>query len=404
MVKFIFLNGDMYMNPLNASSSSSSFFFQAIHSVTSRMGHLGTALAISLIAGGLIYAAYQTPPKISTERLCVLYDAGETAGLLPVLKKWEREGKDFRVLVMGTAATLIKSDMFLGKRLELQDLGIQEKIDVQTARTQGLSSQSLAKLKEINPKLVLVGTASRIQQQALELFPKSSTVAFVDNFNYDPNFESYATVEKVQAAAKHVLCPSKNLIDLFSKEKSGTPTRLSRFHVVGKPTLESWEKEIGAVDQAQVMNKLSLTPQKKTVTFIGGYGAGYEVMNPLFSECAERLKKEGYQVIVQPHPKVEAQTIKTTEALAVSDYVVGYNTSVILDAALVGKNAFHFISEKTPFQHFAINQGLIGRVSTIEELLQYLREEKKPADVRKALDIPANSTDMISSLIDQWVE
>lgn len=333
--------------------------------------------------------------------LCVLYDAGETTALLPVLKKWESENRDFRVLVMATAEKQVKSDMFIGKRLTLNSLGIKETVDDKTARTTSLGLEALKSLNSLKPRVVLVGTASRIQEQVLEKFSsESTTIAFVDNFNYDPSHESFATVAKVQKAAQHVLCPSQNVIDLFTKDNPIEFTQ--RYKIVGKPSLELWEKEISEVDRKQILQELGLHEGKPIVTFIGGYGEEYnKVVNSLFAECREKLQENGYQVILQPHPKVAQPKVKTTEALAVSDYVVGYNSSVILDAAIIGKNALYIIPKEVPYHHFAIDKGLISEVSNVDELLAYIRQGKRPSNVRQALNIPANSTEIVSQFVDQ---
>lgn len=359
------------------------------------------ALAIALIAGSVLFSSCNsgTAKPLKTERLCVLFDAGETTVLLPILEKWDAEGKDFRVLVMGTAETKVQPTKFGKKRVTLRDLGILDQIDQKTERTKSLGIEALNKLEAFKPKMVLVGTASRIQQQVLEKFSDAITVAVVDNFNYDPTHESFDTVKKVQAAAKHVLCPSQNVVELFVKDSK---EHSAKHHVVGKPSLEVWRKEIEATDKNAVLQKLGLNAKGgRIITFIGGYGPGYDVVNPLFDEQIAQLQKEGYQTILQPHPKMAPQKVTTQEALAVSDYVVGYNSSVILDAALIGKNAFFMIPDQAPFSHFAINNG-IHKVKNIEEMVAYMKCGSKP-DICDKLVIPQNSVQRISDLADSFI-
>lgn len=341
--------------------------------------------------------------SIHTPLLCVLHDAGETA-LLPVLKNLESEGKDFRVLVMATAETLVKLGIFTNKRLVLADFGIQTCIDTTTPRTTTLSDEDLLKFGRIIPQIVLVGTSARIQQQILEQFPCAETVAFVDNFDYDPSFASFDTVEKVQAAANHVLCPSQNVVDLFTGRAQQTDSR-PIYHVVGKPSLEILEKEIASVNKAHVLETLGLQPSKPVAAFIGGYGPGYDVVNPLFDACAERLQKEGIQVILQPHPKIAPQKVKITEVLAVSDYIVGYNSSVIFDSAVIGKNAVFFIPKEKgiQFNHFAIRNGLIAEVGNCEELCRYIGSGCRPKNISQIVQIPKNSIEIISNLMEKFM-
>lgn len=370
--------------------------------------------AIALTSASLSAGAHQTDsipiPLYKTKLLCVLYDAGETGALVPVLKKLEKDGKDFRVLVMGTAETLVKPGMFGDKRLTLKDLTIETVVDTATARTTALSKEMMGKFQTIDPQVVLVGTASRIQQQVLETFPASTTVAFVDNFDYDKKQESFATVNKVQAVAKHVLCPSKHTETLFAEPETVQPGK--RYHVVGKPSLEVWEQEIRTANRKQILNTLNFNNTQPIVTFIGGYGPGYEVINPLFDQYTELLEKEGFQVIRQHHPKVAEQMgiklkVKTTEALAVSQSVIGYNSSVILDGALVEINSLFFIPEdkRTPFKHFAIDKGLIPRMTNYEELLTYVKKTTRtPPDISEQIGVPPNSTVRIEQLLNGWME
>jgi hypothetical protein len=338
---------------------------------------------------------------VSTALLCVFHDAGETA-LLPVLQRWESEGKDFRVLVMGTAETVIPSEAFKDKRLTLKDFKINIIVDKTSPRTLELAAEELQRLKSIEPKIVLAGVASRIQQQVLELFSSSKTVAFVDNFDYDVSQVSFATVEKVHSAARYVLYPSKHVADLFNSRNSDALSK-HNYYVCGKPTLELWEKEIAAVDRKQILQTLGFVEDKPILTLIGGYGAGYDVMNPLFEKLKANLSSRGFQVFYQPHPKVGTQKIKTTEALAVSDYIVGYNSSVIFDAAVIGKRAIFLIpkNEKTKFTHFAIEKGLIPKVENDEQLLEYMQKETTPINIREFLEMPNNSVEKISKIFEE---
>lgn len=337
--------------------------------------------------------------------LSVLFDAGETVNLLPVLKKLEINGKDFLVLVMGTAETIVKPGMFGNKRITLKDLNIDTVVDTTSARTCSLSTEMMKKFQQMNPAVVLVGTASRIQQDILEQFSSAVTVAFVDNMSYDSEQESFKTVKKVQEAAKHVLLPSKNTVSLFlnnQKRMEFQPT----YHVVGKPSLEAWEKEIHSTEPKAVLQILSFTPDKPIVTFIGGYGPGYEIIDPLFKQCMENLNEQGIQVIFQPHPKMGCSKVKTTEALRVSNLVVGYNSSVILDAGILGISSLFFIPKdpRTSFKHEAIEKGLISKVSSCEELIAYLRKNHKIFNLREEMGIPSNSTDVIAQLLTEWME
>lgn len=338
---------------------------------------------------------------IETDRFVVLYDAGETNALKPLLEDWEKQKIDFKVLVMATAESLVLPEKFQGRRITLENLCIKENVDSQTERTHALSLDSLKLLHQVKTNVVLVGSASKIQEQILQEFAEEAkTFAFVDNFNYDVSHESFATVKKVQSAAHFVFCPSQHVVDLL-KTNSDQKEAMPIYEVVGKPSLEQWEKEIATTNKDQVLKVLGLDMSKgPIITFIGGYGYGYDRINPLFEQCAKQLKEEGYQVVIQPHPKVATPLVKTTEALAISNYIVGYNSSVMFDAAVIGKNALFMIPDEVPFNHFAIDSGLMFKVKDMAELLAYIHEEKAPKDIRETLKIPKNSLELMSKLIE----
>ncbi|MBA3957176.1 MAG: hypothetical protein H0X51_02110 [Parachlamydiaceae bacterium] len=331
--------------------------------------------------------------------LCVLYDAGDTGIMVPVLERLDKEGIDFHVLVMATAETIVKPGMFGKKRITLKDLGIGTVVDTTTARTMGLASSEMKKVNKLNPSVVLVGTASKIQQQVLKEYSDRVTVAFVDNFSYDPCQEAFATVEDVVSVAKNVLYPSDQTRMLFEKVAKGAS------YIVGKPSLEKWQQDIEAVDQQEVLQHLGFNEEQPIVTLIGGYGPGYEVIDPLFDSFVDFFRKEGFQVIRQHHPKVAPNKVKVTEALAVSQYAVGYNSSVVLDAAILGKKSLFFIPDdpRTSFRHLAIAKGFIPKVTTYDELVKYIRSEGVCLDVRKALNLPEHSTERVVNLLEMWI-
>lgn len=314
--------------------------------------------------------------------LFVAFDAGETSNFIPVMTALKEENRPFKILVMGTAETLVPESEF---RVTLADLGSDEVVDRSTKRTYELSQKSLTLIQNaFNPEKVIVGTASSIQAQVITLFPHAKSYAFVDNLNYDPQHENFLTVCKVYRAASTILFPAKFTEKLF-------PEREKPSVIVGKPSLEVWEKEIDEVD----LNKLNLQLNgKPVILFVGGYGEGYEVINPFFEECREKLQTAGYNVIIQPHPKVKPSKIKITEALALckktGGVVIGYNSSVPLDAALIGIHALYMNPDGVkPFQHFP----LIGSVKTCEDLLERVKHLPKPKRLMAELAMPENSVE-----------
>lgn len=339
------------------------------------------------------------------ERFFVLFDAGETNSMRPVFEQLEAEGKIFKFLVTGTAATLINDREFLGKRLELKDFDISEIIDQTTPRETKLSRAARDKLKEkINPAILIVGTASKLQQQMLRTFTQAEGVAFVDNAYYETKNISFKTVNKVQQAASKILCPTLRTINQLIEQDELPKCRTPRtYQVVGKPTVDAWAKKIEQVDQVSVLTKLGFSPDKgPIVTMIGGYGEGYDRINPFFDLCAAKLRQQGYQVVMQPHPKIAKPLVETVEALAISDYVVGFNSSVLFDSLLIGKKAIYMSPEGLSYNHFAVQCGYAPQVTDEEQLLQILQNPwPGKQNVKEELLIPQDSVKAILEVLEE---
>lgn len=342
----------------------------------------------------LFFLSHSLFSAVETHTLCILFDAGETTSLLPMLKKWESEKRDFFVLVMGTAEKLLKNEEFNGKKLTLQDFGCSQIIDSSTVRTAVLSLENVLLIQQnIHPDIVLVGVASQIQKQILEAYPSSFKVAYIDNFNYDPHSESYDTVKKVQEAADLILCPSKHVAGLFDTGNG------KLYASVGKPSLEQWKNKMSAVNRDEIYSHLGLNLHDgPVVAFVGGYGYGYDVINPLFREYAKKLQEYGYQSIILDHPKIAISPVGITAVLAISEFIVGYNSSVIFDSAILGKKALYVVPTEIPFSHFAIEKGLLPRARDFNELLDLIRSYQSPPNLQSE-DIPLNSLQLINEAI-----
>lgn len=347
-----------------------------------------------------------TAEALQTDCLFVLFSSGEATTTLPVLQARERQGKDFRVLVMGPAENMINPEMFPGKRLVLKDLGISQKIDNTNFEASQLSEESYKQLEEIDTKVLLVSSSTLIARQFLEHFSGCITGIILDTIGYDSASESFQKrVFKVQEVAQHVLCPAKNVADLFEKENACHLSEADhQYHVVGKPNLAQWSEELSKIDRVAVSSRLGLDPLKgRVVVFLGGHGQGYDRANPLFEDCADKLREAGYQVIVQTHPQVAKPKVPILEALSVADYIVGYNSSMVLDAALIGKNALYLIPESRPYHPYGIDSNLVAQVSNCKELEGYIKEGKRPGNLKEALQMPEDSVGAFNGLIDSWV-
>jgi hypothetical protein len=321
-------------------------------------------------------------PLYDTKHLFFLYDTGETVSLLAIMERLVEQGEDFRFIAAGSSVNSLTPDKFIGrekiyrqilaKRIELKDLGVDQEIPaIGWEREQKLSQDNLKKIvQQVKTSAVHVGTASRVQAQILKKYKKLRIIriAYPDNFDYVTSHKLFETVNCVQRKANRVLCPSEHTARLLQDaDPIGSPTRV--YEVVGKPTLDIWRRQLEkhADRKAEILAQLKLeTESGPIVVFMGGYdnpGAKettYEkIINPLFEICAQKLRDQGYRVVIQPHPRVAHQIVQTPEVLAIADVVIGYNSSTLFDAAIIGKPAIFIIPElpedKT-FHHFSIDK------------------------------------------------
>jgi hypothetical protein len=367
---------------------------------------------------------------IQTERLFVLYDTGETVSLLPQMADLVKQKKDFKFIAVGSSVNSLKKDTIGGDeplfqevmkhRITVEQLGIPDQIDPKEwPRAKKLSKEGKLKLREgVEPKVVIVGTASRVQKGVLKQFPQAQKVAFVDNFEYDTEDPVFSVVNKVCNAAQHVLCPSDYTRELLKSQATSLEGRV--YTVTGKPSLEIWAPQIkdAEIRSHEIYAKLGLDPQGgPVIMLIGGYDTPpkktYEnVIHPLYAEAKILLKRRGYQVVIQPHPKLAHQAATTPEIIAISSCLIGYNSSVMFDAQVVAQKEAIYYLAAAPKKHFSIDRGyadcfdnspiLSGAEDFADFVCQALaaRSSKPKLDVRQLEQIPEKSIQAIDGILD----
>lgn len=371
-----------------------------------------------------------------TEILYVMYDSGETVPFLAEMAHQLRQGKDFRFIAEGSSVNSLtvancenNPDLFkqlMARRIDAKKVGIVETIDaIKWPREQKISKESKQNIKaNIQAKVVLTGSASRFQKQVAThiqnaRFEGARKLVFVDNFDYKKQVKSFKTVDYVQKHADIVMCPCKHTCSLFSTAEGKT----RQFEIVGTPTLQTWIKQIedAAPRKKEILTTLGFVEAKERpiVAFMDAYDSNpaedstYEkTISPLFKELAKGLEEKGYQVVIQPHPKICPQKVTTPELLSVCDFVIGYNSSTIFNSLALGKKAIYLIpelgSDKT-FSHFSIDKGyakaiVFKEASTVPAALFKLIEELKtehPKDLFTLEQIPYDSIGKIDALIEQ---
>jgi hypothetical protein len=342
--------------------------------------------------------------------LFVLFDAGESNALIPIMEKCDEEGIEYRALLLGTARTLVHSK----KRIELSDLGIDENVDAKWPRNKELKQEEIEKIQQaLSPKLLVTGVSSAIQGQLLIAYrQRATTAAYWDNFSPSGSGDYFETAQRVQALATFLLVPSK----LVRESPTFKPRDLAHIVLVGQPSLDRWKERFCTIDKAAVLKRLGLGSYRgPIITYIGGYGADYEKAFGLFMRCVE---KEKAKILIQPHPKYkgafeEAQplcphcliskNIAADEAVSIADLVVSYNSTVGFQALSVGKKVLFVVPEDDPYTNLAIDLKLAQKVATPAQFRWAVatlnKKEKGAVTFAASMGIPEESCPLFMRFI-----
>ncbi len=357
---------------------------------------------------------------IQTPLLFVLYDAGETHGLAPVMQHLDAKGSDFRVLVMGTARDQVPHlNLFHSKIIDLNDLAVASDVDrVKWQRGQTLPPEDLALInKHIFADIVMTGVASVAQQQiATTLKTKGSEVlAFYDNLAFPLNRHPH----------REVIAPFQDIVDLMLVPSSTIAASFScSTAIVGQPSLETWTQKLSAINVSQVKQTLKFS-HKPLMVYCGGYDGTYPEAFAVFADCIKGL--DSWQVAIQLHPKadgeMEQQILRdkgiegvrifkdypgTTALVAAADLVVCQHSTTGIQALLAGKSVIHVDLPSSTFSYFAIDKGLAmlatNRTAFQMALGRALQATNKDnAALYRAAGIPRDSTDRVLQVVNRYL-
>ncbi len=329
------------------------------------------------------------------EFLFVLFDAGETNALLPVIEKVQQEKREFKIWTAGTATELLRKKPELATKCQ----EIDSKIDKSWPREKPIDLELLSKLcTQCASQKVITGVASQIQAQILQAYQgKAATFAYWDNFSPQGAGSYFTQAHKVQKLAEKLLVPSRDVAADFSSEK---------VLVVGQPTLEQWTRELALINEASLKEKYKL--KEELITYIGGYGPEYEKAAKLFVRC---VKESGFsgQVIMQIHPKSDGAfereickgeaflflPLSTLEAVKLANSVVTYNSTVGFQALFAKKRVLFVIPEEDPFTNLAIEKGFAPKISSPKTFLPALKAPQQNSDIASTMGVPENSAQLI---------
>jgi hypothetical protein len=345
--------------------------------------------------------------------LFVLYDAGETLALRPVMERLDRRKIPYRVLVMGTARSLMVPKTGEQKIVDLADFG-----GARVSRTGWRRDKELAQsvvdrvAAKLGAKVVVTGLVSAAQKQIARAMRRrgARVVGFYDALQ-KMSAESYPS--KLLPSLHRLLVAAPQLAP--ARKPAGT-----MLSVVGHPTLELWEKVAQKEDRSALRKTLGLT--RKTLLYVGGYGKGYEQAFSLFAQAAARMQH--IDVRVSLHPKVDGglersllskygasnvqilpKQVATMRAAVAADLLVTQRSTVGVQALFLGRPVIFFDQHKR-YSNMAIKNRLAAQLTSVDALLtasqkQLSKSSESPSTsaLYKRARIPRNSAGRIATLL-----
>lgn len=380
------------------------------------MKQLYRPFLLTLMLFSVLIACADQEAKLTKkpEFLFVFFDAGETNAMVPVLNKLADAGKSVQVITFGTSSTLKLGDKVKGVGIENGSQLTGAPVNREWDRYQGLPSDKLsAVINQYEPKVLITGMSSVIQQQLIEYYADKSVVAsYFDNYGPLDNI-SYASI--VRQIEKHL-----DLLMVPSTDVAST-AKAKRVEVVGQPALEASIASFAAVDKDAVFEKTGLDKQKPVVSFMGGYDPEYEEVLTVFVKGMVAFPE--YQTILRPHPKtpgalekaliekeqcehckVSQTDMTTTEAVAISDVVVCHHSTVGIQAIFLGKKVIYVEVPDATFTNPDLSSWHFSKqVFTPEafalEMKTQSNNKLSQSELFKLAGIPENSAEKISDIL-----
>lgn len=354
-------------------------------------------LRILLLFTTLLYAtAY-------SKTLFVLYDAGETYGLRPVINEYVKAKKPFKVLVMGTARTLFNQEPYI---LDItQDCGISVKVGrVEWKRNKSLKIRDLQKVvKCYTPDLLVTGTVSQVQYQLVKAFSKLNikSVGFIDAFTA---VQKKSIVRRFPRNTTYTVVPTQKVKDSIGKSE--------KIIVMGQPSFEQWAQRAKVIDKEKLKNHFT---HNKNILFIGSYGKGYAEVFKHFLSSVKHLPLN-IGISVSLHPKsdgiiekrliaklksrvvVLTKKIKTYEWSSISDLIICYRSTVCIQALALKKKVAYFELDSSDHSNFLIDSKIATKITPatfIHDVTKALRSSSR--DFK--LPFPLEATKNISEFL-----
>lgn len=320
--------------------------------------------------------------------LFLLFDAGETKALEPVMKELEATSFAFQVLAFGTAWELMKHSPHTINIHQL--LGISTDVDQrQWDRTRALETRDINKLCSIlSPDVVLSGAVSEIQRQVIvglkqkgaDIILFYDSFAPIQNFDFTPDLLKYSDI---------VLVPSKNVADSIQALSPNV-----KIDIVGQPIIEQWNEENERLDKEKVKQQLRLDSDEPLLVYVCGYGEGYQESFTSFVQAIRFV--DHLNICIALHPKMDGQfereildnfdcnnilwappELETSHLVGLADLVITWRSTVGVQAAFLGKPVIYLDHPGSTYSSLAIEKGWAIQIFDSNELLKLLIEFEK---------------------------
>jgi hypothetical protein len=301
----------------------------------------------------------------------VVYDAGETLGLLPVAARVRDRGVQVRWIPLTPwSADLLEAngEAFLG----LPD-GIQEMAHLGARDAETRIAYWQAALAADPPALAVSGLVSAAQGQIGSWLRAAGveTRGFHDGFQ-PPGKGSIAV--RTAGAFDAIWVPTARVQEGFLD--LGIQAVLA-----GQPTLEAWRRTAGEVDVAQVRRGLGLGAEGRALLFAGQYGPGYQetLVSFLGALRPVLLADSSLCLVVSHHPRTDGEVerealsrsglpratmapdgVSTMEVAVAAEVVLTWTSTVGVQAAFMGKPVVYY-SPPADFDAHLVDQGIATR-------------------------------------------
>jgi len=337
---------------------------------------------------------------LQTPLLFLLYDAGETIALAPVMISLDREGTDFRVLVMGAASEEIRRiPLFHSKVIDLNKNGSWQ-------HDQKLTNQELNTIVEhLSADVVVTGVASVVQYQISKVLKSkgSEILAYYDNFivplNRHPHQDIIAPFVEL---ADTFMVPSRAIADSIDETVA----------VVGQPSLQVWADRLATLDGTAVRRDYGYS-HKPLLVYCGCDSENYADAFRLFVDCVKG--NPNWQIAIQLHPNAEGAMEREVLAeaglksvrlydripgmlplVAAADIVVVHRAITGIQAGLAGKSVIQVDTVDSGFWYNLASDPTMFRFAVAQALH---KPPTDPAKLYRKVGIPQDSKERILKMI-----